>query len=345
MKRVAIVGAGISGASVARALADRGVSSTVIEAHTAAGGLAREVRWKSNLVSEFGPHIFRSSNPSVWAFVLRFGPFTEFRHQVATMIGGQIMPFPPLEGLASGKKSHLPEAFASVGDYLVATVGPEMFATYYEHYTAKRWGVSAFELAPDMIPLIPVFRTNRGFFSETRVGFPESGFSRLLENMLDHPLIAVQLRTEAQEGHFADYDTVVWTGRADMLASVAGGRLPFRSVKQQFEAPGAWSPEGIAVVNYPGKDVPHLRRTNYGLLLPWKAQVIGTEVCDAIGPPAYPVRTHSAVTLAETIRLELARQCPKFVLHGRLGRFEYSSMDMAIERSLLLADKIVQRDR
>ena len=339
MKSVIIVGAGMSGASLARILAERGVHAIVYESSDRFGGMCREVIWNGHLVPELGPHIFRSSNTIVWDFFERFGEISEAPHTVATFIDGEAIPFPPVK--ADGRA--LPQArHDSVGDYLVATLGAEIFRKYYESYTLKRWGVSAFALSIDMAPQIPVFRYPTGFFNEARIGIPLNGYSRTLENMLDHKLIKVELRSSARISDLSRRHPVVWTGRLDRIATTPLSGCVFRGVRQDLEALGHWPCPSASVINYPGEDVAFMRRTNYQLLLPWRPRVVGTEfMCDE-GYPAYPVRTNSAIDSVSTHLAFLKAQHPNVIPHGRLGRFAYMSMAQAIEQSLALAQLFVR---
>jgi UDP-galactopyranose mutase len=337
MKTIIIVGGGISGASLARFLAEHGLRTVLHESSARVGGMCRETIWNGHLVPELGPHIFRTSNAAVWAFLGRFGTFVEAPHMVATFIGGEAVPFPPLTAdgpvLPHGRHN-------SIGEYLVTTLGKDVFSKYYEPYTLKRWGVSAFELSTDMIPLIPVFRYPTGFFSEARVGIPSDGYSRAIENMLDHKLIGVHLRSPIRISDTSRSRPIVWTGRLDMIASNPPLNCAFRGVRQSYEALGPWPSTSASVINYPGPDVAFIRRTNYHLLLPWAPSAIGTEFPCEEGYPAYPVRTNAAVESIRKYFGFLKSSYPNVIPHGRLGRFEYISMAQAIEQSLALAQRL-----
>jgi UDP-galactopyranose mutase len=95
---IAIVGAGMSGASLARALADRGVRTHLFEMHSSVGGMCRETQWKDRCVPELGPHIFRTSCQQTWEFLARFCELESCQHRVATMVNEIARPFPPLDG-------------------------------------------------------------------------------------------------------------------------------------------------------------------------------------------------------------------------------------------------------
>jgi UDP-galactopyranose mutase len=337
---VVIVGAGISGASLARMLADRGIRCVLIESSEIVGGMCREITWNGWLVPEFGPHIFRTSAPDIWHFVQRFTDLVEKRHDVLTVINEKVLPFPPLEGDGSNSLLDSWHQYSTLGDFLVEMVGNEIFQRYYKHYTLKRWGVSAFELSADIAPLIPIFRFKTGFFQETRIGTPREGYTRAIENMIDHELIEVILGKTAMADDVGDFDVVVWTGRPDILPVRDRYQLPYRSILQQFEQSDHWGSPNIAVLNYPGPEAEYIRRTNYEILLPWAPKVIGTEYSAGSGYPAYPVRTKSAVADFDSLQSSLQRDLPKFVLHGRAGRFQYIGIDAAIRNSFVLADQI-----
>lgn len=339
MKTVLIVGGGISGASVARFLAELGISSVLFETSTRLGGMCRETVWNGYLVPEMGPHIFRTTNDAVWAFLARFGDLVEAPHSVDTFVDGEAVPFPPLT--AHGPKLQ-PGHHGSVGDYLVGTLGKELFSKYYESYTLKRWGVSAFELSADMIPLIPVFRYPTGFFCDSKVGIPSNGFSRVIENMVDHNLISIHTHSSVRISDLSPNLPIVWTGRLDQIAQRPPVDCVFRGVKQTFEAPGPWPSVMASVINYPGNDVAFIRRTNYQQLLPWRPLAVGTEfTCDE-GYPAYPVRTKRAVECIRMYTAFLNNRYPNVIPHGRLGSFEYLSIAQAIDRSVAVVDQLAR---
>jgi protoporphyrinogen oxidase len=73
MPRVVVVGAGLSGLTVARELALRGEAVTVVERGGAVGGLARTFRYGS-FFFDVGPHRLHTDDPDVSSFVERVLP-------------------------------------------------------------------------------------------------------------------------------------------------------------------------------------------------------------------------------------------------------------------------------
>src|SRR5690606_31618264 len=81
LKSIGIVGAGFSGAVLARELAETGhYDITIFDERDHIGGnchTSRDAR-TNVMVHQYGPHIFNTSNETVWAYVNRFGDFKPF---------------------------------------------------------------------------------------------------------------------------------------------------------------------------------------------------------------------------------------------------------------------------
>jgi UDP-galactopyranose mutase len=71
--RILIVGAGFSGAVVARELAQAGLASLVIDerSHVAGNCYTARDRQTGVLVHRYGPHIFHTNDERVWSYVTR----------------------------------------------------------------------------------------------------------------------------------------------------------------------------------------------------------------------------------------------------------------------------------
>src|SRR5262245_50592975 len=91
-----VVGAGISGATIARSLADAGYHANVMEAKGHAGGHCHTERDHETGIMKHvhGPHIFHSDNEEVWDFVSRFAVFEPFAHTVNASVTGRLFSLP-----------------------------------------------------------------------------------------------------------------------------------------------------------------------------------------------------------------------------------------------------------
>ena len=85
---ILIIGAGLSGAVIARQLAEAGQPVQVIEARPHVAGNCHTARDADTGVLHhiYGPHIFHTGDTGVWNYVNRFATFEEYRHRVLTTV-------------------------------------------------------------------------------------------------------------------------------------------------------------------------------------------------------------------------------------------------------------------
>jgi len=90
------VGAGFSGAVIARTLACAGYECDVFEARSHVAGNCHTERDPATgvMVHAFGPHIFHTNNEQVWNLVRRFGEFAPFTNRVKAIACGRVFSLP-----------------------------------------------------------------------------------------------------------------------------------------------------------------------------------------------------------------------------------------------------------
>jgi UDP-galactopyranose mutase len=96
MKKIAIAGAGFSGAVIARALAQAGHQVDVFDARPHVAGNCHTERDAETgvMVQTYGPHIFHTSNDQVWNYIREFDEFMPFTNRVKAITGGRIFTLP-----------------------------------------------------------------------------------------------------------------------------------------------------------------------------------------------------------------------------------------------------------
>jgi len=91
MLRVLIVGAGLTGCTLAWRLAQEGIQCTLLERSEVPGGLIRSGHMGEVLYEPHGSHIFHTEDEEVWELANAMTPFREYRHRVDIVVEGKIL--------------------------------------------------------------------------------------------------------------------------------------------------------------------------------------------------------------------------------------------------------------
>ena len=90
-----VIGAGLSGCTAARLLAETGKKVLVIEKGRNIAGNCHDYLSDAGItVHTHGPHIFHTVYKEVWDFLSRFTQFRLFQHRVLSYVHGMTVPFP-----------------------------------------------------------------------------------------------------------------------------------------------------------------------------------------------------------------------------------------------------------
>lgn len=205
--KILIVGAGISGASVARILAEKGHFVTVIEQRDHIGGNCYDYFDHDGIcIHKYGTHIFHTDNHVVWNFVSRFTQWYPYQHKVLGLIDGMEVPIPfnlnsidqifP-KFMAEKLTKKLIDKFGfnikvpilklrEVGDDDLEFLADYIYEKVFFHYTLKQWGMKPEDLDPSVTGRVPVYisRDNRYFQSRFQ-GIPLQGYTVMIQHMLD----------------------------------------------------------------------------------------------------------------------------------------------------------------
>lgn len=282
-----IVGAGFSGAVIARVLAEKGRRVEILEQRPHIGGNMYERTGENGVRSHvYGPHIFHTNSERVFAFLRRFSDFFPYEHRVLGRIDGKLVPIPfnftSLETLfPAAQAGRLEERLLasypgrekisildliSSGDAEIRAFGDYVYDRVFVHYTAKQWQQPVSEVDASVINRVPVvLGYDDRYFGDRIQAMPADGYTALFERMLDHPNIGVTLSCDAltrlslRDGRiFLDGEElaapVVWTGAPDALLGYRFGHLPYRSLEFVFEQLPVDSFQPAAVVNYPNEE-------------------------------------------------------------------------------------------
>ncbi len=356
-----IVGAGFSGAVLAERLASIGQRVLVVEKRNHVGGNAFDHADEAGvLVHRYGPHIFHTNSAEVYTYLSRFTRWRPYEHRVLTSVDGQLLPIPinldTINKLYGTRfdSFELQEFFARVAepvdhcrtseDVVVSKVGRELYKKFFQNYTRKQWGLDPSELDASVIARVPI-RYNRDdrYFTDRFQVMPLHGYTRLFENMLDHPEIKLLLNTDVREIEgLVPYRRIVYTGPIDAWFDYRFGPLPYRSLRFEFTTHDVERVQPAAVVNYPNEH-PWTRITE----LKWLTgqsharTTTVTELPEAEGDPYYPVPRAEATALYRKYA-ELADQTPNVSFVGRLATYRYYNMDQCVAQALTVFAKLAR---
>lgn len=355
---VLLVGAGFSGAVIARTLAEAGHRATVIDGRSHVGGNCHTARDAETgvMVHVYGPHIFHTDDSEVWDYVQRFGAFRPYRHQVKSTSRGAVYSLPiNLHTINQffGRAMRPDEARAFVAaqadtsitdpqsfeEQALAFVGRDLYEAFFKGYTEKQWGCAPDQLPASILKRLPLrFSYDDNYFFHRFQGMPEAGYTALIERILDHPGIDLHLGTWFDPGQRARHDHVFWSGPLDAWFDYGLGRLGYRTLDFEREAvEGDY--QGCPVMNFGDRDVPWTRITEHKHFAPWEKHaqsVVYREYSRACGRddiPYYPIRlVDEKALLAEYVARAEGESGVTFV--GRLGTYRYLDMDVTIREAL-----------
>ena len=359
--RLMMVGAGLSGAVLARQCAQAGYDVTVVDARPHVAGNCHTARDADTgvMVHTYGPHIFHTDDDGVWDYVQRFATFMPYKNQVKTTVAGKVYSLPvnlhtinqffgtamrPDEArdFVAAQTSNIPDP-QTFEEQALAFVGPDLYAAFFKGYTEKQWGTSPANLPASILKRLPLrFNYDDNYFFHRHQGMPRDGYTALVAQILDHPGITVKLETVFDPAEADQWDHVFWSGPLDGFFDYKLGRLGYRTLDfELFRANGDW--QGCAVMNHPDADVAHTRTSEHKHFSPWEnheKSVLYREFPRACGPddiPYYPIRLAEEKSLLADY-VALAETASNVTFVGRLGTYRYLDMDVTIREALDLAE-------
>lgn len=329
--KILIVGAGLSGVTIARELADRGHKVHVIDRRDHVAGNAYDYDNEHGIrVHKYGPHLFHTNNEKVFQWLTRFTDWVEYRHKVKAQ-------------LKDGRYVTLP-----VNKETKDIVGEEnILDIFFRPYTKKMWGVELDKLNPDIINRVPIRDDdNELYFPDDKIQYmPRHGYTAMVENILYHHNITVELEKEFNSLLEKEYDHIFNSMPIDEYYSFKYGKLPYRSIK--FETISLPIPNALpsAVVNFTHngpktrvtewKNIPCHGDNKYMTTLTFE------EPCDYLENNLeryYPVKDADGKN-KKIYEKYKKLQSKNMTFIGRCGLYAYLDMHQAINSSLAIAKR------
>ena len=361
-----IVGAGFTGAVIARELAQHGHQITVIDQRSHIAGNCHTLRDENTGIMEhvYGPHIFHTSDELVWKYINKFGEFVPYINRVKTTYNNEVYSLPiNLHTINQFyKKSMNPQeakdwikSIASddiqepknFEEQALKFIGKDLYESFFKGYTKKQWGCEPSSLPASILKRLPVrFNYDDNYFSHKYQGMPRDGYTYLVQNILSHENIAIKLTTKFDAVLKNEFDHIIWTGKLDEWFDYKKGHLGYRTLDFiKFEAEGDF--QGTAVMNYGNEEVPFTRISEHKHFTPWEEHHRTiyfkeySRACTEKDIPYYPIRLVDDKKILDEY-IKLARDERGVTFAGRLATYRYMDMDVTIREALDLSKKMLK---
>ncbi|MFC2109200.1 UDP-galactopyranose mutase [Bacteroidota bacterium] len=357
-RKYLVVGAGFSGAVIARELAENGLKVVCIDKRShIAGNCHTERDVETNvMVHKYGPHIFNTNDKTIWDYVNNFGEFVPFKNKVIADTEKGVFSMPmnlltinqffgtkltpnTVEDFLKTKQVKIKEP-KNFEEQALCFLGKELYHNFFYGYTKKQWGCEPKELPASILKRLPIrFNYDDNYYNSKYQGIPRDGYTAIVQNILDHNNIEIRLNNSYDKKDNNKFEHVFYTGPIDYYLDYKFGRLGYRTVFFEEEVYSG-DYQGNAVINYCNMDIKYTRIHEHKHFAPWeyheKSLILkegSKETLDG-DEPYYPKRLSEDLIILEKYKKELNKIKENVSFVGRLATYRYLDMDKVIEEAL-----------
>lgn len=359
-----VVGSGLFGSIFANEAAKKGHKVKVIEKRNHIGGNIYTEEIEGIQVHQYGAHIFHTSNKQIWDYINQFAEFNRytnspmanyhgtlynlpFNMNTFNKLWGEVTPDEAKAIIEEQRKVLDGKAPSNLEEQAISLVGTDIYEKLIKEYTEKQWGRDCTELPSFIIKRLPVrFTYDNNYFNDTYQGIPIGGYTQIIEKLLDHSNISVELNVDFfnnTEFYEDTYEKIVYTGMIDQYYNYRFGELEYRSLRFENEILETSNYQGNAVINYTDKEHEYTRIIEHKHFENGRQRktVITREYpadWKRGDEPYYPINDEKNNKIYKQY-FELAKQQDKVIFGGRLGMYKYFDMHMVIAEALKSAGK------
>jgi UDP-galactopyranose mutase len=351
-----IVGSGLFGSVFAQQATEAGMKCLILERRDHNGGNCYTENIEGVEVHKYGPHIFHTSDKSIWDYVNQFAEFNNFVNKPKVKYGERIFSFPinlmtlhQLFGVTTPEeaKKKLEEVRiriknpSNLEEWVLNEVGEEIYNKFIKGYTIKQWGRDPNELPSSIIRRLPIRLTyDENYFFDRYQGIPIGGYTKMIENIQGN--IPVNFGVDFLKDR--DYwesqaKKIVFTGPIDEFFGYSEGILEYRSLDFSSQILDIEDFQGNALINYTEADIPWTRicehkhfdwvKSNKTVITKefpseWK---LGKE-------RFYPVSDEKNKNIYSAYKKLADEISDKYIFGGRLAEYKYYDMHHVIGSAL-----------
>jgi UDP-galactopyranose mutase len=352
-----IVGSGLTGATIARHLADRGEKILVLERRNHVGGNVHDHVHPSGIrIHTYGPHYFRTSSERIWRYVNRFAAFDRFEAVLMSFVDNAYEHWPiQSEYISRTIGEAWQPAFTGTPRNLeeasLAMMPQAIYEKFIKGYNEKQWGRACTELSASLAGRFDVRQNGDLRLKDSPYqGIPSAGYAAFMANMLRGIPVLLNVDHLRHASTFRAAKKVIYTGPIDEYFGYDLGKLEYRGQRRSHDyLPHIDQLQPTAQVNYPlHADGPHIRILEWKHMMPaaLAQRIKGTVVTREVPfTPDDPVDYEYPFPSAENQALykryaERAERLDDVIFCGRLGEYRYLDMDQAIGRAMKIVERL-----
>ncbi|MDP9386327.1 MAG: FAD-dependent oxidoreductase [Actinomycetota bacterium] len=369
--RILVVGAGLTGCTLAHRFARNGLETVLLERDSVPGGLIRSEHMEGVLYEPHGSHIFHTEDEEVWNLANEMTPFRDYRHRVDILADGKILNWPILlsdidrqsnaaeihrqleerKGIDAAARAQA----ANFEEWCLELMGPILYERFIRPYTEKQWGRPARELSAQWAPRRVSVRWDNDpyLFPDPFQGWPAglNGYTDLIDGLLADPSITVRTGVDVTLENLDEHaraeqaDVIVLTCPLDVFCGERFGKLDWRGIDvRNVHIPHKEYAQGAMVVNYPGEEFPFIRihETKHASGQQCEGTVLGFEFT---GAPTryYPIELPENRELNDRYQGFLREQLggERTFFAGRLANYLYIDMDDCMRQALDASEEVM----
>lgn len=364
-----IVGCGLSGIVLAERLASqKNEEVLIIDRRGHIGGNIFDYKDKETgiTVHQYGPHVFHTNSKEVWDYLSQFTDWHRFMYRVKAVIDGIKVNIPfnldslhkvfpksladkleikLIEKFGFNKKVPILELRQS-NDKDLEFLAQYVYEKVFLGYTVKQWGVKPEDLDASVSGRVPVYisRDDR-YFQDKYQAIPQDGYTAMVKNILNNPLIKVELNTDFNAvKNDIEYERLFFSGAIDEYFDYELGHLPYRSLDIVFKTHNKEYLQSGPQINYP-ENYDYTRSVEYKYYLDEKSDktIVSYEYScpfeNGKNERYYPIPDKENQDLYNHYA-EKAKTLKNVYFIGRLGDYKYYNMDQTVLRALELFKEI-----
>lgn len=364
MNKILIVGAGLSGCVIAQKIASElNKKVLIIDKRNHIAGNIHDYKDENGVtVHTYGPHAFHTNKEAVWEYLSQFTEWQPYFHHVEGYIDGQDVPIPfnfnTIEKLfppqyANNLINNLVDAFGiNKKVTIMELLQNEQFKDFAQYvyekvflgYTIKQWDKKPEDIDISVSSRVPIYTSyDNRYFQDKYQAIPANGYTKMVENIINSPLIEVQLGVDFKTLDSAKFEKIIYTGMIDEYFEFSLGRLPYRSLEFKLKTIDKPYYQNTAQKNF-SENFDFTRITEYKHFLDEHTEktTIAVEYPyeyeEGVNEAYYPIPGDDNHQLYKAYR-ELAEKEKNTIFLGRLAEYKYYNMDQIVESALNIFER------